>query len=119
VSEISASWEDWLDRGRAGPLRDLIFSEVGIVGRRDAYRAPSNYQKAGIFDAGIQPTWYEAVCSVAHDRQVAGIYFWKTDFGVDPTKPSKNTQGSLDFTGYPRAEQAIRSCFDSWSALPG
>jgi hypothetical protein len=111
AGQIAAAWNGWLDRGRTGPLPDILFSEVGIVPRQGAFRAPANYERAGILDARIQPTWYEAVCEVARERHLTGIYFWKTDFGTDLTRPTRNTQGSLDFTGYPLAEQAIRQCF--------
>jgi hypothetical protein len=111
VADLEAGWNTWLDQKSTGPLSDIIFSEVGIGAEDDVYGSPGDFYVHNDFNAQTQPTWYTAVCQVARQRQVGGIYFWDFDFDTDPSKPAAADQAPLEFSGHPLSEQAIRSCF--------
>ena len=119
VSQLVAGWNTWLDRKTTGPLSDYIFGEAGIGAELDDYDSPGDFYARRAVDPQTQATWYTAVCQVARQRQVGGVYFWNFDFDSDPSKPAAAGQAPLEFTGRPLSEQAIRACFAHPYSLAG
>lgn len=117
VSAIVDGWQDWLDKKSTGPLNRVLLYEVGAPAENGAYKHPGVWGgNGGPLNLKVQQNWFEAVCQVARDREMAGLYWWKLDFHVDPAKadPTKDVHDS--FLGRP-AEESIAKCFRSWSGL--
>jgi hypothetical protein len=110
VSELVAGWESWFDRKTAGPLRSLVLSEVAIGAEDGAYDSPGNFYVSNPYNPHVQANWYTAVCTVAEQRHMAGMYVWSLDFNSNPASPPAN-ESPLDFLGRPLSEQALRVCF--------
>jgi hypothetical protein len=110
VSELVAGWDAWLDRKTTGPLRSLVLSEVAIGAEDDAYDSPGNFYVNNPPNPLVQANWYTAVCTVARQRHMAGMYVWSLDFNANPARPP-TSESPLDFLGRPRSEQALRACF--------
>jgi hypothetical protein len=110
VSELVAGWDSWLDRKTTGPLPGLVLSEVAIGAEDDAYDSPGNFYVDNPYNPQVQANWYTAVCTVARQRDMAGMYVWSLDFNANPARPPAS-ESPLDFLGRPLSQQALRACF--------
>jgi hypothetical protein len=110
VAELVAGWDSWLDRKTAGPLPGLVLSEVAIGAEDDAYDSPGNFYVDNPYNPQVQANWYTAVCTVARQRDMAGMYVWSLDFNANPARPPAS-ESPLDFLGRPLSQQALRACF--------
>ena len=119
ASVIERVWNQFFVKAAAKHPPPVILGEVGISARQAAYHYPGAFlSDGGVYDARIQPTWYQAACTVARANHLGGIYFWKVDFDADPQHPVSAGQPNMDFIGNPAAERAIRQCLSaSWPAV--
>jgi hypothetical protein len=119
VRALVEGWNDWLDRRARGPLPELLFAEVGAPAEDGAYRHPARWATTGKpLNVTVQERWFTAACQVAQQRQMAGLYWWKLDFHLDPAQADPLTDLHDSFVGRP-AEAAIQSCFATWGAEAG
>ncbi|MGW6915132.1 glycoside hydrolase family 113 [Kitasatospora sp. NPDC054939] len=116
--DLVASWNGWLNRRGTGPQPTTKLTEVGIPAQKGAYKTPGDFYTKRTVNEGIQATWYGAVCQVARERQVAGLYFWALQFGIDPNLPANADTPRMDFAGRPASEEAIRTCFAQTYEVP-
>jgi hypothetical protein len=115
--ELGAAWRTWLDTTAAGRPNDLVLSEVGGIAERELVYNPAAYHTPGErLDERMQRRWFEAACQAARDRDVAGFYWWKLDFHVDPAFADPDRDRHDSFLGR-EAEEAARDCFESWDSV--
>jgi hypothetical protein len=115
--ELGAAWREWLHTTAAGRPERLVLSEVGGVAERELVYQPAAYHTEGErLDERMQRRWFEAACQAARDRQVAGFYWWKFDFHVDPALADPDRDRHDSFLGR-EAEEAARHCFESWESM--
>ncbi|MDH6109203.1 hypothetical protein P3T36_007415 [Kitasatospora sp. MAP12-15] len=119
VGQIVAGWDQWLDRKHTGDLSDTLLAEAGIGAENGAFQSPGDFYRFGTVNPQVQATWYTAVCQVAQQRKLGGVYWWSVNFHTDPSIPPAADHSRLDFAGRPLSEQAIRSCFAGSYQLPG
>jgi hypothetical protein len=116
VPMLIAGWNEWLDRRTTGPLPTLILSEVGAPAQDGAYRHPGSWGTTGRpLNLAVQERWFIAACQVARERRMAGLYWWKLDFHVDPAQADPLRDPRDSFVGRP-GEHAIQSCFSAWGS---
>jgi len=116
VSMLVAGWNRWLEQRTGGPLPGLILSEVGAPAENGAYHHPGVWGTAGgPLNLAVQKRWFTAACQVARQRAMAGLYWWKLDFHVDPARADPRSDMHDSFVGRP-AEDAIQSCFSAWGS---
>jgi hypothetical protein len=113
ISELVTGWNGWLDQKSTGTLPRVLLSEVGIGAENGAYPTPSDFYVTRTYNPQVQANWYQAVCTVARDRDMAGLYVWSLDFNFDPYKPAPSWVSRLDFAGRPQSERALRACFST------
>jgi hypothetical protein len=113
VSGLAASWNSWLDQKSAGPLPRVILSEVGIAAQDGAYHAPGSSKADDSTNPLVQARWYQAACTVVHDRDMAGLYVWSLDFNSNPNQSASPSASPFSFAGRPQSESALRACFSS------
>ncbi|MEU1504991.1 hypothetical protein [Kitasatospora sp. NPDC005748] len=117
-ADLAASWNSWLDKRGKGPQPTTKLTEVGIPAQKGAYKTPGDFYTKRELNEPVQATWFTAVCQVAQERKLAGLYFWSLYFGIDPTLPTNQDTPRMDFAGRPASEQAIRDCFAQTYAVP-
>jgi hypothetical protein len=119
VGVLVREWNRWLDRKTTGALPRLILSEVGAPAENGAYHHPGIWGRTGKpLNLAVQKRWFIAACQVARQRDMAGLYWWKLDFYVDPAKADPQHDPHDSFAGRP-SEDAIQACFAAWgSASP-
>ncbi len=114
--ELAGAWRAWLDATAAGDPGRLVLSEVGGIAERELVYNPAAYQTPDApLDEDMQRRWFAAACQAGRDRQVAGFYWWKLDFHVDPALADPDRDLHDSFLGRP-AERTARDCFESWGA---
>ncbi|MFD4655045.1 hypothetical protein ACFWP2_05365 [Kitasatospora sp. NPDC058444] len=118
VADLVSSWNGWLDKRGAGPQPATKLTEVGIPAQKGAYKTPGDFYTKRELNEAVQAAWFTAVCQVAQERRLGGVYFWSLYFGIDPTLPTNQDTPRMDFAGRPASEQAIRSCFAQSYELP-
>ncbi|MFE7636526.1 hypothetical protein ACFU7Z_21065 [Kitasatospora sp. NPDC057518] len=118
VADLVASWHSWLDKRGAGPQPATKLTEVGIPAQKGAYKTPGDFYTKRELNEAVQAAWFTAVCQVAQERKLGGVYFWSLYFGIDPTLPTDQDTPRMDFAGRPASEQAIRTCFAQSYELP-
>ncbi|MFD9125814.1 glycoside hydrolase family 113 [Kitasatospora sp. NPDC059571] len=118
VSELVASWNKWLDRKGKGALPTTMLTEVGIPAQEGAYKKPGDFYAKRALNEAVQANWYQAVCQVAQQRKLAGVYFWSAYFGTDPNKKADQDTPRMEFAGRPDSEKAIRDCFAGSYQVP-
>ncbi|MGW3072813.1 MULTISPECIES: glycoside hydrolase family 113 [unclassified Kitasatospora] len=118
VADLVASWNGWLDKRGAGPQPATKLTEVGIPAQKGAYKTPGDFYTKRELNEPVQAAWFTAVCQVAQERKLGGVYFWSLYFGIDPTLPTNQDTPRMDFAGRPASEQAIRTCFAQTYELP-
>ncbi|MFG2911700.1 glycoside hydrolase family 113 [Kitasatospora sp. NPDC048298] len=118
VADLVASWNGWLDKRGAGPQPATKLTEVGIPAQKGAYKTPGDFYTKRELNEPVQAAWFTAVCQVAQERKLGGVYFWSLYFGIDPTLPTNQDTPRMDFAGRPASEQAIRTCFAQSYELP-
>ncbi|MEU6234161.1 hypothetical protein [Kitasatospora sp. NPDC047058] len=118
VGDLAASWNGWLDKRGKGPQPATKLTEVGIPAQKGAYKTPGDFYTKRELNEPVQATWFTAVCQVAQERKLAGIYFWSLYFGIDPTLPTNQDTPRMDFAGRPASEEAIRKCFAQTYEVP-
>jgi hypothetical protein len=62
---------------------------------------------------GIQSRWFGAACQAARDVGVDGVYYWRLDFSTNVAVADPVRDRHDSFLGR-QAENAVRSCLDSW-----
>lgn len=113
---MTEAWRRWLDRIAAGRTTDLVLAEVGAPAESTMLANPAIYHTPGsALDEGIQRRWFAAACRAAGERPVAGLYWWKIGFDVDPALADPDGDLHDSFLGR-EAESAIRECFTAWGA---
>jgi hypothetical protein len=116
LADVTAAWNEWLDQRRAGPLSKILIYEVGAAAQNGLYRRPARHPtKRSALNELLQERWFAASCQAAQDHEMAGLYWWKVDFHLDPAAADPLQDEHDSFVGRP-AEQVIRSCFASWGA---
>jgi hypothetical protein len=116
IPMLVAGWNEWLDRRTSGPLSTLILSEVGAPAEGGAYRHPARWGHTDRpLNLDVQERWFTAACQVARQRRMAGLYWWKLDFHMDPAQADPLHDPHDSFVGRP-AEYAIESCFSAWGS---
>ncbi|MGW4651080.1 glycoside hydrolase family 113 [Kitasatospora sp. NPDC004289] len=118
VSELVASWNSWLDKKGKGPLPGTTLTEVGIPAQQGAFQTPGDFYTVRASNDRAQPAWFTAVCQVAAERKLGGVYFWSAYFGTDPGKAANEKTPRMEFAGRPSSEQAIRDCFSGTYQVP-
>ncbi|MGA5818874.1 glycoside hydrolase family 113 [Kitasatospora sp. NPDC094028] len=118
IEDLAASWQSWLDKRGKGPQPTTKLTEVGIPAQKGAYKTPGDFYTRRELNEGVQAAWFSAVCQVAQDRKLGGVYFWSLYFGIDPTLPTNPDTPRMDFAGRHASEQAIRTCFAQTYQLP-
>ncbi|MDH6141672.1 hypothetical protein P3T35_003693 [Kitasatospora sp. GP30] len=118
VSTLVNSWNTWLDKKGKGPLPGVTLSEVGIPAQQGAYAKPGDFTTKRTVNEAVQAKWFTAVCQVAAQRQLAGMYLWSLYFGTDPTLPVNDDTPRMDFAGRAQSEAAIRQCFSGSYEVP-
>jgi hypothetical protein len=113
VSELAQAWNPALAQVRraVAPYRKpVVFTEVGVQSRANAYRQPWVRNPNAPIDLQEQAAYYGGTCQ-ATAGVVEGIYWWGTYL-----KPPADPTHDGDYTplGKP-AEDAMRSCFASKS----
>jgi hypothetical protein len=119
VETIVAGWNTWLDKRAKGPMPGTLLAETGIGAQNGAFSAPGDFYRYGPVNPKVQATWYRAVCRVAKDRQMAGLYWWAINFHDDPATAPGPDNSRLDFAGRPQSEEAIRECFGGGAGTAG
>lgn len=116
IPMLVAGWNEWLDRRTSGPLPTLTLSEVGAPAEGGAYRHPAQWGHTDRpLNLDVQERWFTAACQVARQRRMAGLYWWKLDFRMDPAQADPVHDPHDSFVGRP-AEHAIESCFSAWGS---
>ncbi|WP_214407139.1 glycoside hydrolase family 113 [Pseudonocardia lacus] len=116
VPEMTAAWRAWLD-DTAPPRPGLLFYEVGAAAETRTLDNPAvPHTEGAALDQGVQRRWLAAACQVARDRQLAGLYLWKIEFDVDPSRADPVADLHDSFLGR-EAERTMRDCFASWGAV--
>ncbi|GAB2706369.1 hypothetical protein GCM10010442_26380 [Kitasatospora kifunensis] len=118
VSTLVSSWNTWLDKKGKGPLPAVTLSEVGIPAQQGAFSKPGDFYTKRPLNETVQAQWFTAVCQVAAQRQLNGLYYWSLYFGTDPTLPVDDNTPRMDFAGRPQSEAAIRQCFAGTYQVP-
>ncbi|MFJ9773291.1 glycoside hydrolase family 113 [Kitasatospora sp. NPDC101157] len=118
IADLEASWNAWLDHRGKGPQPTTKLTEVGIPAQNGAYKTPGEYYKKTELNETVQATWFTAVCQVAQQRKLRGVYFWSLYFGIDPTLPTTPDTPRMDYAGRPKSEKAIRDCFAQTYEVP-
>ncbi|WP_405019161.1 hypothetical protein OHV05_21740 [Kitasatospora sp. NBC_00070] len=118
VSELVASWNTWLDKKGKGPLPGTTLTEVGIPAQQGAYQAPGDFYTRRAANNEVQARWFAAVCQVANERKLGGVYFWSAYFGTDPNQKAEEDTPRMEFAGRSATEQAIRDCFSGDYQVP-
>ncbi|MFD5917571.1 hypothetical protein ACFVYP_21370 [Kitasatospora sp. NPDC058201] len=118
AADLVASWNTWLDKRGKGVQPTTKLTEVGIPAQKGAYKTPGDFYTRRELNEPVQATWFTAVCQVARERKLAGVYFWSLYFGIDPTLPTTEDTPRMDFAGRPASEKAIRDCFAQTYEVP-
>ncbi|WP_239405092.1 hypothetical protein [Frankia sp. Cj3] len=114
VAELTTAWDSWLGQRAPGPMPQVMLYEVGAAAQAGIYRHPANPQIDGTPAVPeLQQRWFIAACRVARARALAGLYWWRVDFHIDPAAVDSSRDRHESFIGRP-AEQAIRDCFSAW-----
>ncbi|WP_131767675.1 glycoside hydrolase family 113 [Candidatus Protofrankia californiensis] len=116
VEELAAGWNAWLDRRARGTIPGLLLYEVGAPAQDGIYRHPANPNNGGPVNEVVQQRWFAAACRMARERALAGLYWWRVDFHVDPSTVDPLRDRHESFAGR-AAEQTIRDCFSTWRAV--
>lgn len=115
---MTEAWRNWLERTAPGTVQQLVLSEVGGSAESTMVDSPARAHTPGApLDEDIQRRWFGAACRAAHDKNIAGMYWWKFDLYRDPALADPATDRHDTFVGRP-AERTIRECFASWAARP-
>jgi hypothetical protein len=97
-------------------MPNVVIYEIGAVAENGLYRRPSRRHTEGAaLNEALQQRWFIVACRVARARAVAGLYWWKVDFHLDPAAADPAADRHDSFVGRP-GEDAVRSCFASWGA---
>jgi hypothetical protein len=117
ISMLVEGWNQWLNRGAKGPLRELVLAEVGAPAENGAYHHPGIWggTTGRPLNLAVQKRWFTAACQVARQRKMAGLYWWKIDFHLDPVRADPLHDLHDSFVGRP-SEDAIQSCFSAWGS---
>jgi hypothetical protein len=111
VSNLAAAWKPALDKVRAAATpfgKPVVFTELGVEARADAYRRPYARNPAAPLDLSQQATYYAAACQ-ATQGVVRGLYWW-TVYVNPPADPMHDP--SFSPLGKP-AEAVMRSCYSA------
>jgi len=115
VDQLVAGWNAWLDQKTTGSLPNALFYEVDAPAVDGAYGEPATYGYSGQRNYQVQVNWFKAACTVARQRDLSGLYWWRYDFQQDPATADPAHDRSDSWIGRPAA-QTIKQCFDSWAA---
>ncbi|WP_405789340.1 hypothetical protein OG753_19135 [Streptomyces sp. NBC_00029] len=117
VSAVVAGWQKWLDKKATGKLDKFMLYEVGAPAENGAYGHPGAWGgKTSPLNFQVQKNWFDAVCQVARERGMSGLYWWKLDFHQDPAAADPQNDSHDSFLGRP-AEESVTTCFRQWSGL--
>lgn len=109
-ADVTAGLSGWLDTMGEGPLDDVVLAEVGIAAKGGAYERPWQPRVGGEIKTEIQQTWFDAICDLMWDRNLAGVYFWMINMDIDPKELVPTKESPMDFAGGPAA-QNMSNCF--------
>ncbi len=114
VAELATAWNRWLNQKAPGVMPQVMLYEVGAAAQPGIYRHPATPQTDGMpVIPELQKRWFVAACQLARERALAGLYWWRVDFHVNPATADPLRDRHESFVGRP-AEQAIRDCFSAW-----
>jgi hypothetical protein len=118
-TELYNSWASQFDRLATQKSSNTVLQEVGFDAQAIGYEAPQTVAGPPTDSQYLymQQMWFNMVCSIVHNFDLAGVYFWNIDFNVDPyTTPANDpTLGPTDWVNRPGAA-AIASCFSSFGS---
>ncbi|MDN5860815.1 MAG: hypothetical protein L0H84_19600, partial [Pseudonocardia sp.] len=112
VQALTAAWSEWLAATTLGP--GDVLTEVGAAAEAQTLLNPAVPHRPGAaVDEGVQSRWFAAACQAARDQNLAGLYWWKIGFDVDPVVV--DPAAALHDSWLGRDAQAVmRECFAEW-----
>jgi hypothetical protein len=109
VANLAVAWKPALHQAQAAVApygKPLVFTELGVEARANAYLKPYARNPGAPLDLSQQANYYAAACQ-ATQGVVTGLYFWEVNIGPT-TDPMQDP--SFSPLGKP-AEDAMRSCY--------
>jgi hypothetical protein len=111
VKTLTRSWLSWLDRYAGDEATELVLHEVGIAAQDGAYHHPAQWGSTEVpLNLDVQKRWYQAVCSAAEQRELAGLYFWNIRLHANPGAEDPEQADRLTFVDRP-AEKVLADCY--------
>jgi hypothetical protein len=110
LKSVELTWSNWLGQHRLARHR-VVLSEVGIAAETGAYQHPWLWGSHGhAIDLKVQQRWFAAACWAFKHSKLAGVYFWRLNFGQDFASLHWDSADHGTFVARPAAT-AIKRCF--------
>ncbi len=113
VPQIQDAITGWLNTIPTEIRHDLTFQEVGLAAQISMYKRPWNAGSNAlnqVLRPDMQAKWFVAMCNVAKQNNIQGIYYWVIDSNKDPASADPIADPPKSWIGRP-AEQVVRDCF--------
>jgi hypothetical protein len=113
IAQLTAGWEQVLQRiaSHGISLRHLVLDEVGIPAISNTYQEPYAWGGGATpLNLQTQYYWFSAALNSVIKYHLAGVYFWRLDFGTNPAKANPYAIDHGTFAGRPGAA-AIKKYF--------
>lgn len=112
VEQLTAAWNQWLATQPFTNPSQLVYDEVGIPAEPGAYGHTTGWgDLTEPLDETVQANWFSAACDSAKQNHLAGIYFWRINFGDNFNQPPISSDRDA-YSGR-QAAQSIKQCFTS------
>jgi hypothetical protein len=119
IQTLFTDWATPMCKRPASELQSTVLQEVGFDAETEGYKhpftVPPTTTKTDIKLLFMQKVWFNMICDVVHQLDLAGVYFWNIDFNSYYKKLDGNSTsvGPTVWVNRPGAS-AISTCFSSF-----